>query len=294
MSCYHPLQAWKCADGGVVFVNNLRRNDIVQRLDLPCGQCIGCRLRRARDWSVRIMHEAQTSERSCFITLTYDDEHLPVDGSLQYRDFQLFMKRLRALTGVKVRFFMCGEYGPENLRPHYHACIFGEDFKKDRVAAGTSGSGEKFYSSERLNKLWGRGIVSVQALTMASAAYTARYVVDKITGEAAEGHYEGREPEFMRCSLKPGIGYEWFAKFGMGDVYRHDKAVIEGGRMEVAPPKYYDKLYKRTDKTVRVDEWEYARQLRAKAALTDNTEERLKVREIVQKARIINQRRNSV
>jgi len=277
----------------MVFVNNLRRNDIVQRMDLPCGQCIGCRLRRARDWSVRIMHEAQTNERSCFVTLTYDEENVPVHGSLKYRDFQLFMKRLRTLTGVKVRFFMCGEYGPENLRPHYHACLFGVDFIEDRVAAGTSGSGAKFYTSERLEQLWGKGRVSVQALTMASAAYTARYVVDKITGDAAEQHYGGREPEFMQCSLKPGIGYEWFVKYGRGDIYRHDKAVMRGG-METAPPKYYDKLYRRTDKTVRVDEWEYARQLRAKAAFEDNTEERLKVKETVQKARIINQKRNSV
>lgn len=291
MSCYHPIAAWKCADGGVVFVNNLRRHDIVQRMDLPCGQCIGCRLRRARDWSVRIMHEAQTNERSCFVTLTYDEENLPVDGSLKYRDFQLFMKRLRALTGVKVRFFMCGEYGPLNLRPHYHACIFGEDFRNDRVAAGTSESGERYYESQRLSTLWRKGKCSVQDLTLTSAAYTARYVVDKITGDAAEEHYGGREPEFMRCSLKPGIGYEWFKKFGMGDIYRHDVCVISGGRMETAPPKYYDKLYRRTDKTVQVDEWEYARQLRAKAALEDNTEERLLVKEKVQQARISNQRR---
>lgn len=294
MSCYHPLAAWKCADGGVVFVNSLRRNDIVQRIDLPCGQCIGCRLRRARDWAVRVMHEAQTHEKSCFVTLTYDDEHLPGNGSLVYRDFQLFMKKIRAFTNVKVRFFMCGEYGPENLRPHYHACLFGVDFKEDRVAAGTSGSGEKYYESARLSRIWNKGRVSVQALNMTTAAYTARYIVDKVTGNEAEKFYGGREPEFMRCSLKPGIGYEWFLKFGMGDVYRHDKAVISGGRMEVAPPKYYDKLYRRTDKSVKIDEWEHKRQLRAKAAFTDNTEERLKVREIVQKARIVNQRRNSV
>lgn len=235
------------------------------------------------------MHEAQTNDANCFVTLTYDDENMPTDGSLRYRDFQLFMKRLRKAHGARIRFFMCGEYGPLNLRPHYHACLFGVDFS-DRVASGKSGSGEIFYESKILERLWRNGKISVQDLNLTTAAYTARYVVDKVTGDAAEAHYGAREPEFMRCSLKPGIGYEWFKKFGMGDVYRNDTMVLKNG-METVPPRYYDRLYERTDKTVRVDEWEYARQLRAKAAFEDNTEERLLVKEKVQKARIINQRR---
>jgi len=90
MPCYHPLQAYQGEDGLVSF-SELRRNKPVRSLQLACGQCVGCRLERSRQWAVRCMHEAQMHSENCFITLTYDAEHLPRFMSLRYRDFQLFM-----------------------------------------------------------------------------------------------------------------------------------------------------------------------------------------------------------
>ena len=60
MPCFHPLQAFQCLDGSIVFTDNLRRNDVVRSLKLPCGSCVGCRLERSRQCAVRIMHEAST------------------------------------------------------------------------------------------------------------------------------------------------------------------------------------------------------------------------------------------
>ena len=77
MPCFHPLDAWQCSNGDVVFTDNLARNDVIRRLALPCGRCVGCRLERSRQWAVRCMHEASMHMFNSFVTLTYDDDHFP-------------------------------------------------------------------------------------------------------------------------------------------------------------------------------------------------------------------------
>ena len=124
MPCYHPWLAYQCLDGSVVSVERKGKGAVVRTLTLPCGQCVGCRLERSRQWAIRCMHEAQLHERNSFVTLTYKGD-VPDEG-LRYRDFQLFMKRLRKYaSGQQIRFYMCGEYGDEKGRPHFHACLFG-------------------------------------------------------------------------------------------------------------------------------------------------------------------------
>lgn len=285
MPCYHPVTAYRTPHG-VVF-SELRRHDILGTIQLPCGQCIGCRLRRAQDWAIRIMHEAQMHKRTSFITLTYDDDHLPNGGNLQHRDFQLFMKRLRKHAKTNVRYFVAGEYGPTTQRPHYHACIFGYDFRNDRKPAGKSASGHIFFKSEELTKLWQYGTSNtVQDLVPQTAAYCARYIVDKLTGDLA---VPNRIPEYSKCSLKPGIGEEWFKKY-QSDVYRGDHTIQNG--KEFPPPKYYDKLKKRL-KEQSFDQTEYERYLRGRNNLQDQTDERLATREVVKKAQIRNQTRGN-
>lgn len=97
---------------------------------VACRQCIGCRLDSSRDWAVRCVHEAQVSDASCFVTLTYDEANVP--RSLTHAHFQAFMHRLRKRLNRSIRFYMAGEYGDTTLRPHYHACMFGTDFSGDR------------------------------------------------------------------------------------------------------------------------------------------------------------------
>lgn len=285
MSCYHPLKAFRTPTG-VVF-SELRRDDILGDIEIPCGMCIGCRMRRASDWSLRVMHEASLWPSNCFVTLTYGRDCLPPDASLEHRDFQLFMKRLRKLAGVRVRFYMCGEYGPLNLRPHYHACLFNVDFRSDRVAAGKSASGAVFYTSPTLSSLWPHGRCTVQDLVRETAGYCARYIMKKQLGRAAKNAYVNADgvcikPEYAAMSLKPGIGAEWFAKFGR-DVFPHDFCIADGTK--VTPPKYYDKLLKRSKRVV-IDEIQFRRELEARKHVADNTPERRVVREKVHEARI--------
>ena len=289
MPCYHPLNAMR-SSSGIQFTG-----DTIGNIKIPCGRCVGCRLERSRQWSVRIMHESQLHAANSFITLTYDDAHVPSDYSLRYPDFQKFMKRLRKHTGLPIRYYMCGEYGETFSRPHFHSCIFG--FRpEDGVEFSKSGH-NPIYTSEVLSKLWPFGFSSFGELTFESAAYVARYVMKKITGDAAKSHYEviddatgeviQRVPEFAHMSLKPGIGSGWYDKFH-SDVFPHDEVIARG--LPCKPPRYYDKLLKRTNPVMH-DEIKLQRVLDNYSKWRDNTPERLKIKETVKNAQISNLRR---
>lgn len=288
MSCYFPIRGYRTTNG-VVFSERSRHGDFVGGIEVPCGMCIGCRMRRAQDWTLRCMHEAKMWDSNCFVTLTYARGNLPPNSSLEHRDFQLFMKRVRFSIGP-VRFYMCGEYGPKNQRPHYHACLFGVDFR-DRIPKGKSKAGSVFYESPTLTKLWGLGIATVQDLTQETASYTARYIMKKLLGQESKRAYDTvdadgvvttRKAEYSAMSLKPGIGARFFEAY-KGDIYRGD-FVVSGGR-EYSPPRYYDKLAKR-DLSIDRDLVEYNRQVRAAASFADNTDERRAVRNEVHLARV--------
>lgn len=293
MACFHPVQAVKLDNGDIKF-SGIERG---RALFLPCGQCIGCRLERSRQWAVRCVHESKMHEHSCFITLTYDDEKLD-RTFLVYEDFQKFMKRLRKRYGA-VRFFACGEYGGENGRPHFHALLFGVFFE-DRKFECTLPSGSSIFSSAILQRLWPFGFSSVGDLTFESAAYVARYacksaheghsgkrrsvklgIVDEETGE-----FSAFVPEFVRMSLKPGIGATFFEKYKseiFGRDGGFDRVVING--VEALPPRYYDKLLERVDGFSR-EYVSYMREKRSEVRAEDSTPARLLVREAVAKARL--------
>lgn len=300
MSCYHPLAGFR-TPSGVVF-SELGRYDILGPIEIPCGRCVGCRMRRASDWELRCVHESQLHEWNCFVTLTYGRDKLPAHGSLEHRDFQLFMKRVRKRAAA--RFFMCGEYGPNTGRPHYHACLFGLDFR-DRVLKGTSKSGMSFYESAVLSSLWPHGFATVQDFSRETAGYTARYIMSKVLGDDEKAESERREryeyvdsdgvvcmrrPEYTAMSLRPGIGADWFRRYG-GDIFPGDFAILEGSKRVV--PKYYTRLFRRS-KSVVMDEIDFAREQARVKAIPDNSSERREVREKVHKARIVTLTRGDV
>jgi len=280
--CVKPLVAFLSASGEVCFADRLKDG---REVKLPCGQCVECRLLRSSMWAVRCMHEAQLHEFNSFITLTYNDEHYCV--SLRYLDYQLFMRRLRRVF-PKVRFYMCGEYGEQDLRPHFHALLFGVFFA-DRQLWSNRG-GVKLYRSATLERLWTNGYSTIGDVTFESAAYCARYIMKKITGDMAEVHYERVHaatgelvqvvPEFSRMSLKPGIGAEWFKRFG-ASVCTRDNVIVSGRPTRV--PRYYDVLRKQLDSY----ELDDAKMRRLESVRwEDNTPDRLLVREEVVKARV--------
>jgi len=196
------------------------------------------------------MHEAALHESSCFLTLTYDEAHLPSDLSLRPRDVALFMKRLRQFVlPARIRFYLCGEYGAKHSRPHYHVLVFGFS-PADKVFFRTSGAGFKVFTSASMDSVWTVGATYVGDVSLESAGYVARYVLKKVgsDGDLREildvdtGEIVTREHEFSRMSLRPGIGANWFDRY-FSDVFPHDRVIVKGKRANV--PRYYDKLLSR-------------------------------------------------
>lgn len=282
MPCYHPIPAYQLSDGSVVFAER-KGQDSVRDLELPCGQCVGCRLTRSRHWAIRCIHEAQLHRENCFITLTY--RVAPV--SLDYHDFQVFIRALRdRIRPRSVRFFMCGEYGEQFSRPHFHACLFGYTFP-DQYRIG-----KELFRAPLLEVLWPHGFASIGEVTLESAAYVARYLMKKVTGKGAERHYRcvdpetgelhDRVPEFCQMSRRPGIGAEWIDKF-RSDVYPRGLVVVKG--KEVQPPKYYDRRFARDDPEA-FEELLEVRARDGRSRSDDNTRARLAVKEVVAEARL--------
>lgn len=295
MPCYHPIKGFRSREKNssgkrnIVFSHTQGFTDM--EVTIPCGQCIGCRLERSRQWAIRCVHEASLYENNCFITLTYSPENLPSDNSLHKDHFQKFMKRLRKAFGQKIRFFHCGEYGENFARPHYHACLFNIDFKDKELIRNQRNI--KLYKSKTLEKIWPYGYSTIGDVTFESAAYVARYVTKKVTGKKALEHYttidystgqilNERSPEYVTMSRKPGIGKPWLEKY-QTDVYPDDFIVLRNKKLK--PPKYYNSQYEinHPDDYAKI---KYKRKQNAEKSQDNNTRERLEVREFIQNEKL--------
>ena len=263
-------------------------------------------------------------KHSCFLTLTLKNDQL----SLVYEQFQAFMKRLRqsasrarlssslrtgrargnphllcnyrAIFGLRpktsirlapdIAFYMAGEYGETYGRPHYHALIFGLDFT-DKIYISKTPSGAKIYRSPTLEKIWTLGFSSIGELTFESAAYVARYIMKKRTGDGNKKHYEildletgeiaTKKKEFNQMSRRPGVGSTWIEKY-KNDVYTTGKVIVRGHKNN--PPRYYDKQFKKIDQAA-LEDLQYGRYLEQLAQTEHHTPERLAVQEQVAAAK---------
>lgn len=184
---------------------------------VSCGKCIECCERYSNEWANRIMLEAKYHEKNCALTLTYNDENLPKDGSVSRREVQLFMKRLRkAIAPIKVRFFACGEYGAKGKRPHYHVIIFGYDFE-DKDYYFTSNDGNDFFRSPLLEKIWPKGYSLVGPFNRNSAKYCAKYL-----NKLDRHEQKGLTRPFTQMSL--GIGFQALGEIDLN----HDRFYLDG------------------------------------------------------------------
>lgn len=295
MPCYYPLEGWRSCErnssGKRSIVFNQREGLPGSPVVIPCGRCLGCRLERSRQWAMRCMHEASLWDRNCFVTLTYDDESVPKtpDGllTLEPRDMVLFLKRLReANDGKRIRFLQCGEYGDSTLRPHHHLLLFNHDFDDKRLCNPNS-RGDARWRSESLDRMWGLGQCMLGSLSFQSASYVARYSMKKVYGDKAEAWYQGRVPEYMTMSRRPGIARDWWDKFG-SEVALHDSVIVNGS--EVKPPKFYDNVLEGLTPELSAG-IKSARKREARKSV-DNTPQRLRVREEVKKAKLYNLKRS--
>lgn len=284
MPCYHPLKAVRTntmVDGKqkIVFLKDDADEHLLQKgeqpLLIPCGQCIGCRLEYSRQWAIRCALEASLYEHNYFVTLTYDDEFLPINDVVKYdketgefisreikstlvkRHLQLFMKRLRkrikkvyGCTGV--RLYGSGEYGSKNGRAHFHVILFNCPLK---LEFHHNEDGYTYYTSEDIDKCWvtgeddpvpglSMGFHLVSDFSFKTAAYVARYILKKHKGVDSSYYEEnGIAPEFSVCSRRPGIGRAYFDS-NVDKIYNFDSITIPqlNGSLTCKPPKYYDKI----------------------------------------------------
>lgn len=288
MACYHPLKAfpigltengktkykiapyktdhverngdkWFNVPAGVQ-VGDKSIQEVYDFVEIPCGRCVGCRLAYSRQWADRCLLELQYHECSYFLTLTYDDEHLTKNQSVDYdtgevrevatlvkSDFQKFMKRLRKNYKYdnELRFYMCGEYGTRTKRPHYHVIVFGLKLD-DLVYHSKSGSGFPIYNSEFVSKCWQhQGFVTVQDVTWETCAYTARYVMKKLNEDLNFIYSDlNITPEFTLMSRRPGIARQFYDD-NKTRIYEYDNIFVstsKGGKA-LRPPRYYDRLF---------------------------------------------------
>lgn len=300
MPCYHPLKAWPIGltengktkykitpyevhhvalnSNGVWesctsdFLSPYVKRNVIDYTQIPCGQCVGCRLEYSRQWANRCMLELEYHDSAYFVTLTYDDEHVPksyygdpASGealpsmTLCKRDFQLFMKRLRkAFPDDKIRFFASGEYGSQTFRPHYHAIIFGLHLN-DLVPYKRSEKGFIYYNSASLQRCWSviesckgscssvpvpLGFAVVAQVTWDTCAYTARYVMKKLKGPEAQFYTDFNiVPPFTLMSRKPGIARQWYEDHPDCYDYEYINLSTDDGGKKFRPPKYFDRLF---------------------------------------------------
>lgn len=325
MTCYYPVNQYisikhPLTDKGKTnYVYNTRDGHYHTQSQRQCGQCWGCRLERSRMWAIRCMHELKLYEEkglpSQFLTLTYDDNHLPNNSTLHKPDLQKFWKRLRKKH--KIRYYACGEYGekcihcgqseykchcqvfkPSLGRPHYHAIVFGlpvHDKTYDSIHNGNT-----LYKSKEIQKIWQNGNVLIGSVTFDSCAYVARYIMKKINGKQKEFHYEKinyqtgevlgpLEPEFTNMSRNPGISTEFYNKY-KSDIYQAgtDGTVIIRGGIKCQPPKFYEDKFEieNPDRMVTIKD---LRKVYAEGQKANNTRERLITREKL-KLTIINKK----
>lgn len=211
-------------------------------IEVACGKCLECLQVRAKQWSFRIVAEAKCHQENCFITLTYKN----APKSLNKRDYQLFLKRLRKhIAPVKIRYFGCGEYGSKGLRPHYHFIIFGWK-PKDLKKFGN------LYGSKELEDIWKLGFVSVGEVNLETAKYTAKYLQKLNTIK------EGCLSPFTTMSLKPGIGLDYFKTHNN---LRSDQFIVQGQSIPV--PRYFIE-WSRRNLFFNHDKLKKNRQLKAK------------------------------
>lgn len=263
MSCYNPVLAvdlgYNNPETGKKKIKLLPRDRVDYNLAvlrakfgdslllLPCGKCIGCIKDYRSSWAVRILLEASLYEHNSFITLTYDNRHLPKDNKPHRDEIVKFFKRLRKAVDTPFRVFYCGEKGSAFGRAHYHAIIFGYDFP-DKVKLMKSDSQNILYRSKTLEKCWTFGLSSIGEVDPGSACYVAQYSnKKKLTGKD--------DGSFVGMSRMPGLGV---SKFDL-KWFRSDTIYCALG--EATIPRFFHKCLEALNPDYYLD-WKQARKNR--------------------------------
>lgn len=212
---------------------------------VPCGRCPQCLQRRQSGWIFRLKKEKEVSETSAFLTLTYDDEHIKRSfnghATLNVRDHQLFMKRLRKEiktyshdNNKRVRYYSCGEYGAIGARPHMHSIIF--DVPNLILD-----------NPEHLAYIWRCGNVRIDPCNGATISYVSKYIMKQIKLNDRQDD-DDRVEEFSLMSKGMGKNYLSQSVVGYYQKKQIPYLVLEGGKKMAMPRYYQDKIYTKLER----------------------------------------------
>lgn len=225
--------------------------------------------------------ESLYHDSAYFVTLTYDDDHIPVVefldeetgeynimSSLRKSDFQSFIKQIRAdFPNDRIRYYIAGEYGETTLRAHGHAILFGLHVH-DLQPFGRSETGNQYYISDSVSDAWcvchrnsdgtvtreRRGFVSIEPANEYTFKYVANYVTKKLGAGFNQAYKDqGLQPPFSLQSLKPGLGYQYLIDHRK-EIMAADQIVIgtDTGSYKFKPPRYF---YKKLEEEFDLEEF---------------------------------------
>lgn len=240
------------------------RNDEYAWEERPCGRCDNCLRRRQRGWTFRLLQEAKVSDSCCFITLTYDDYEVPYtkEGfqTLYYRDLELFFKRIRERVRhetIPLKYYACGEYGPETYRPHYHAIVF--NLPERFLVTGA------FEINPEITAVWKKGIATISEGTDTRMNYVAKYIQKKQGGKATifdeetgEVYEDNRLPE--KALISKNLGKAFLTDAMIKYLRDNMTACIPINGYNYFLPRYYiDKVFNSDERKKIYDELEEKR-----------------------------------
>nr|QXN72811.1 MAG: replication initiator protein [Microvirus sp.] len=225
----------------------------------PCGKCLACRINRRREWTQRLLHESYNYP-AVFITLTYNEEHLPFDENGQQcvskSDIQHFIQDLRnEYRGVKIRYFIGSEYGDLG-RPHYHGILYNvppdllDRSKNWQPGMPLTKKSGKYVSiiNRKLNDIWKRGFCTIGEMSRGRAGYCAKYFVDRKDAPS------GAVPNFSLMSRRPGIGSLHAEAISDKVRFHQSHSLLTDNGKYIALPRYYDrKIYTDEERKERLE-----------------------------------------
>ena len=200
------------------------------KTNFPCGSCEFCRMKRSRDWVTRLLNEKEYHKNCSFVTLTYSNENLPEKFSLNHKDVQLCLKRIRH-NGFRFKYFIAGEYGEKTNRPHYHMIVYGMSVAESKV---------------QFEECWQKGYIHVGSVTDESCAYCSQYALKK---QYKKDFYGDRKPPYL-CVSK-GLGKQY--AIDHANTIAKDLFFMKKGYKQSYPRYYFkvlnldrEELYKET------------------------------------------------
>lgn len=226
MQCTQPVRIKK----------NLDARKYPDGLEVPCGRCLACRIKKRQEWVLRLTHELSYYQQSSFVTLTYNDAYLPIGEmgipTLRKADLQKCIKRIRKAlpADYRIKYFACGEYGDLTQRPHYHLILMGLGLTDEHKQIVMRSWPFCDWDNEYIR----RGSFGVAEAD--SVRYVAQYIDKKFSGDLAEEEYEekGREPVFRLLSQGLGLRY---AQQNADQIRQQERITLNGVNQSI--PRYY-------------------------------------------------------